>query len=145
MLAVSASRHGLLLAFWLKATLYVDFFATFGAPVDAGMLAGAVELPGSGALASAQAVEWVVRLAWALALATAISSTISAAPTIGAILLRCIWCPPPCCCVAGMRGASGRSRLEAGRPSRAALAGSSLPARSSRIGYQHDPTVSKVL
>src|SRR5919202_1291136 len=53
-LAVSARRHGLLLAFWLKATLYVSFLVTFGAADAASTPAGGAELPGSGAPTSAQ-------------------------------------------------------------------------------------------
>src|SRR3954447_572431 len=52
MLAVSARRHGLLLAFWLNATVYVLFFFSFGAAVANGTPLGAAELPGSFAVAS---------------------------------------------------------------------------------------------
>src|ERR671932_235453 len=48
-LAVSARRQGLLLAFWLKATLYVLFFASLGAPLAFATPDGGAELPGSGA------------------------------------------------------------------------------------------------
>src|SRR4051794_9467512 len=48
-LAVSASRHGLLLAFWLKATLYVLFLVSLGALLAFATPDGGAELPGSGA------------------------------------------------------------------------------------------------
>src|SRR5437763_10899550 len=52
MLAVSARRHGLLLAFWLNAMLYEFFCFSFGAAVATGTPFGAAELPGSLAVAS---------------------------------------------------------------------------------------------
>jgi hypothetical protein len=53
------------------------------------MLAGAVELPGSAAFASAHvAFATLAGFASAAALATAISSTTTATPAMGAILLR---------------------------------------------------------
>src|SRR3954451_666112 len=55
MLAVSARRQGLLLAFWLKATLKPDFLASFGALSAGGTPAGASELPGSAASTSGHA------------------------------------------------------------------------------------------
>src|SRR4051794_30009648 len=53
-LAVSARRHGLLLAFWLKATVYVLFWVSFGAPLAFATPDGGAELPGSGAPTSGQ-------------------------------------------------------------------------------------------
>src|SRR6185312_6109976 len=55
MLAVSARRQGLLLAFWLKATLRPDVFVSLGAFSALGTPVGAWELPGSGASASGHA------------------------------------------------------------------------------------------
>src|SRR4051794_34788645 len=53
-LFVSARRHGLLLAFWLNATVYVLFFASLGVPLAFATPDGGAELPGSGAPTSAQ-------------------------------------------------------------------------------------------
>src|SRR3954454_14281461 len=53
-LAVSARRQGLLLAFWLKATLYVPFFVSLGAPLALATPDWGAELPGSGAPTSGQ-------------------------------------------------------------------------------------------
>src|SRR3954466_14523180 len=53
-LAVSASRHGLLLAFWLNAPLYVLFWGSLGAPLALATPDGGAELPGSGAPTSGQ-------------------------------------------------------------------------------------------
>src|SRR3954447_4192425 len=53
-LAVSARRQGLLLAFWLKAMLYVLFFVSLGAPLALATPDGGAELPGSGAPTRAQ-------------------------------------------------------------------------------------------
>src|SRR3954453_3211972 len=53
-LAVSARRQGLLLAFWLKAMLYVLFFVSLGAPLALATPDGGAELPGSAAPTSGQ-------------------------------------------------------------------------------------------
>src|SRR5690242_13101671 len=55
MLAVSAKRQGLLLAFWLNATLRPDVFVSLGALSAVGTPDGASELPGSAAVASGHA------------------------------------------------------------------------------------------
>src|SRR6185437_6243565 len=55
MLAVSAKRQGLLLAFWLKATLRPDVFVSLGALSAVGTPEGASELPGSAAFVSGHA------------------------------------------------------------------------------------------
>src|SRR3954471_10159075 len=94
MLAVSASRHGLLLAFWLKATRYVGFFAILGAWSAVGTVAGAVALPGSaastnghGAADPPPAAAFPVSLLPPQAASRLAAST--ATPPSGAIFHRC--------------------------------------------------------
>jgi hypothetical protein len=97
MLAVSASRQGLLLAFWLKATLYVDFAVSLGAAVAFATPTGAAELPGSAALANGQEALAVVPPAEGLLLALSLDELHAAmkliestrAPDIGTIFLIC--------------------------------------------------------
>src|SRR3954451_9788945 len=55
MLAVSARRQGLLLAFWLKATLKPDVLVSLGAWSAVGTPAGGWELPRSAASTSGHA------------------------------------------------------------------------------------------
>src|SRR5919107_2118378 len=55
MLAVSARRQGLLLAFWLKATLRPDVLVSLGAWSAVGTPEGGSELPGSAASTSGHA------------------------------------------------------------------------------------------
>src|SRR3982751_5421919 len=96
MLAVSARRHGLLLAFWLNAILYGFFDVSFGADVATGTPFGAAELPGSAAVASLHdadgaAVDWgdfaglTVSAAYALSAPT--DSTARMTPAYGTSFL----------------------------------------------------------
>src|SRR5947209_999647 len=93
MLFVSARRQGLLLAFWLKAMLYVAFFASFGAFVASGTPLGAAEFPGSAAVASLHDAfdELAPRAALlpALALARLSSSAAAPIPVRRTVFLRC--------------------------------------------------------
>src|SRR4051812_9726639 len=93
MLAVSARRQGLLLAFWLKATFKPDVLVSLGALSAVGTSAGACELPGSSAWTRGQsAPEALPDAALSLLLPPQPASRLTdstATPTNGAIFLRC--------------------------------------------------------
>src|SRR4051794_29213347 len=100
MLAVSARRHGLLLAFWLKATFSPDVLVSLGALSAAGTSVGAWELPGSDDFTSGHEAPDELPPAELLLLLPPPPQPASrptdstAAPATGAIFLRSTKTPP---------------------------------------------------
>src|SRR4051794_8146612 len=97
MLAVSASRHGLLLAFWLKAMLKLLPDFSLGALVAAGTPLGAAELPGSDADASwHDAAVAAACVPCAVAPAAVMAPTANAAtPAAAGMIFLCCTGPSP--------------------------------------------------
>src|SRR3954451_5910330 len=88
MLAVSARRHGLLLAVWLEATVYVFFFCRVGVCVANGMQVVVAELRGPPADVSEEdAAAVALRLGADTPLLAATLSPSTATPMHGAIFL----------------------------------------------------------